>query len=132
MDWHTNEEVCRVLQPLMLRLCAHYLINERRPTANRSSTAVLDKVANFHLSNGAHVHRINWLGDLSRLRIRESAGMMVNYYYETDSSQEEEGGGGSNQQNGGFHSQKDPLNPYLTQGIVKVSKDVEFLLKDRW
>ncbi len=129
MEWHKNEEACRALQPLMLRLCAHYLVTERQ---SANSSAVLDRVANFHLSNGAYIYRINWLGDLSRLRIKESAGMMVNYYYETHFKASTS----SDQaclDSGMGHCQKDPTtNPYLTQGIVKVSKDVEFLLKDRW
>ena len=41
-----------------------------------------DPVANFHLSNGARVERINWRADTSAKGMRESAGLMVNYLYD--------------------------------------------------
>jgi malonyl-CoA decarboxylase len=41
------------------RLCAHYLINEKR------NEVPADPVARFHLRNGARLERINWLGDPS-------------------------------------------------------------------
>ena len=40
-----------------------------------------DRVAHFHLSNGARVERLNWAADLSRKGIEQSAGIMVNYLY---------------------------------------------------
>ncbi len=42
----------------------------------------LDAVARFHLGNGAHVERINWLGDPSPKGLKQSWGLMVNYYYD--------------------------------------------------
>jgi malonyl-CoA decarboxylase len=43
-----------------------------------------DPVANFHLSNGARLERVNPFADLSAARIEESCGVMVNYRYEPD------------------------------------------------
>jgi malonyl-CoA decarboxylase len=43
-----------VLQPVLLRLCAAYLLQERR------RNFALDPVAHFHLRNGAQLWRINW------------------------------------------------------------------------
>ena len=60
----------------LLRLCARYLTRERA----RSGRA-LDPVAHFHLSNGARVERLNWLGDASEKGLEQSAGIMVNYLY---------------------------------------------------
>jgi malonyl-CoA decarboxylase len=40
-----------------------------------------DPVANFHLTNGARVERLNWLGDVSPKGLQQSAGIMVNYLY---------------------------------------------------
>ncbi|HBA41608.1 MAG TPA: malonyl-CoA decarboxylase, partial [Alphaproteobacteria bacterium] len=40
-----------------------------------------DPVAHFHLTNGARVERLNFLGDLSKNGFRQSHGMMVNYLY---------------------------------------------------
>lgn len=66
------------LQPLLVRLCAHYLVNEK----SRGKPA--DPVARFHLGNGAQLERINWLADTSPNGLRQAAGMMVNYLYDGD------------------------------------------------
>ena len=63
------------LKPIMLKLCARYLINEKH------KGKALDPVANFHLRNGACCERINWKGDLTPRRLKESYGLMVNYKY---------------------------------------------------
>ncbi len=42
----------------------------------------MDEVARFHLRNGAALHAINWMGDVSRHGLQASAGMMVNYLYD--------------------------------------------------
>ncbi len=62
-----------------MQLCAHYLVEAKRPRGT-----ALDPVAHFHLSNGARLERINWLADTTPTRMRESAGMMVNYVYQLD------------------------------------------------
>ncbi len=76
--WHKDKQLRDVLQAPMKRLCAHYLVNEIY--RNRA----LDPVANFHLTNGALIERINWLGDVSRKGLGESYGLMVNYLYNLD------------------------------------------------
>ena len=43
-----------------------------------------DRVANFHLTNGARVERLNWLANPSPAGLPESFGMMVNYRYDLD------------------------------------------------
>jgi malonyl-CoA decarboxylase len=63
------------LEPLLIRTCARYLIEARR------NDHALDRVAHFHLSNGARIERLNWAGDLSHNGIHQSAGIMVNYLY---------------------------------------------------
>jgi hypothetical protein len=42
------------LAPVLLRLCALYLVHERR------RNLALDPVANFHLRNGAELWRVNF------------------------------------------------------------------------
>jgi malonyl-CoA decarboxylase len=74
--WFNDEEQAATLKPLMLRLCAHYLVREKR------EGEPLDPVARFHLSNGARIERINWLADLSQQRLQQSYGMLVNYIYD--------------------------------------------------
>ena len=63
-------------RPLM-RLCATYLNDAK------TGLCALDPVAHFHLSNGASIHRINWLADKTAKGFRQSAGMMVNYLYQS-------------------------------------------------
>ena len=41
----------------------------------------LDRVAHFHLGNGAVVERLNWLADTSANGLKQSYAMMVNYRY---------------------------------------------------
>ncbi|HEX3404616.1 MAG TPA: malonyl-CoA decarboxylase family protein, partial [Acetobacteraceae bacterium] len=41
-----------------------------------------DPVARFHLSNGARLERVNWLGNVGPRGIQESYGIMVNYLYD--------------------------------------------------
>jgi len=75
-DWHKDPSLAAALQGPLLRLCAHYLLE-----AKRENGAALDPVAHFHLSNGARVERLCWLGDVSEKGMRQSAGIMVNYLY---------------------------------------------------
>ncbi|WP_373082223.1 malonyl-CoA decarboxylase [Zhongshania sp.] len=74
-EWHKDQESCDILQPLLTRLCAHYLANAKK------GTEPLDPVARFHLGNGAQIARLNWLGDTSANGIKQSAGLLVNYVY---------------------------------------------------
>jgi malonyl-CoA decarboxylase len=73
--WHESDEVVAVLQPILMRLCAGYLLEAKR------GERALDRVAHFHLSNGARLERINWLADTSANGLERAAGIMVNYLY---------------------------------------------------
>ena len=74
--WDQDAELALRLRPLLLRLCATYLLYARYGAEPR------DAVARFHLRNGARLERINWLGDRSAKGLAESAGMLVNYLYD--------------------------------------------------
>ncbi len=74
-DWYRDEKVTAALEKPLTRLCARYLVLEKR------SERPLDPVARFHLSNGARVERLNWLADTGERGLRQSAGLMVNYLY---------------------------------------------------
>jgi len=76
LDRHADPRIAAALRDPLIRLCARYLLNERRPSGR-----TLDPVAHFHLSNGARVERLNWLGDTSPKGLQQSAGIMVNYLY---------------------------------------------------
>jgi len=74
--WYEDEAVAAALKAPLLRLAARYLVNEKTGRGR-----ALDGVAHFHLSNGARLERINWLGDLSLKGLQQSAGIMINYLY---------------------------------------------------
>jgi len=76
-DWFKYAETEEALKPILMRLCAQYLLNERRENPIRTR----DPVAHFHLSNGSRVEQLNWLADTSPKGLAQSAGLMVNYRY---------------------------------------------------
>jgi malonyl-CoA decarboxylase len=72
-EWDVDEAV----RPALLALCARYL-------TTAVEGRVVDPVANFHLSNGASVERVNWMADPSPTGQSRSFGLMANYSYEPD------------------------------------------------
>lgn len=99
--WYQDAAKAELLKPILMRLCAYYLTREKR-----SGKRALDPVAHFHLSNGAELAQLNWLGDTSAKGIKQSAGLMVNYHYklaEIDDNHEE----------------------YVTDGRIATSKSVQ-------
>ncbi|MCW5745801.1 MAG: malonyl-CoA decarboxylase family protein, partial [Alphaproteobacteria bacterium] len=64
--------------PILMRLCARYLVRETR------GGKALDRVAHFHLGNGARIERLNWLGDPSDNGLHQACGVMVNYRYKLE------------------------------------------------
>ncbi|MDA8250109.1 MAG: malonyl-CoA decarboxylase [Rhodospirillales bacterium] len=74
--WWRDATLRKAAEPVLLRLCARYLLVESR--GNRA----LDPVAHFHLTNGARLERIMSLADVSEKGFKESAGIMVNYLYD--------------------------------------------------
>jgi malonyl-CoA decarboxylase len=74
--WWRDAAMRRAAEPVILRLCARYLLVESR------GDRALDPVAHFHMSNGARLERINLLADVSEKGVREGATVMVNYLYD--------------------------------------------------
>jgi len=74
-NWHLTGKYEEALKEPLLRLCARYIIEEKR------GERALSRVANFHLSNGARVERLNWLANRSPVGFERSAGIMANYRY---------------------------------------------------
>ena len=70
------KERAKSIEQSLLRLCARYLLEEKR------GTQANDRVAHFHLTNGAKIKQINCAADLATNGIMQSAGMMVNYLYD--------------------------------------------------
>jgi len=103
--WHHDDEISEALRAPLMRLCARYLTEEKR-----GGKGALDPVANFHLSNGASVERINWLGDTAPKGFDQAAGMMVNYLYHLSKIED-------NHEN------------YHSKGVVNASSGVRGLIK---
>ncbi len=80
LRWSKNEELAETLRPILMRFAAIYLLKEKRPDGQRA----LDPVAHFHLSNGARMEQLNWMGDTSSKSLHESGGLMINYLYRLD------------------------------------------------
>ena len=74
-DWFRLGGAAERLRPLLMQLCAYYLL------VARQEGLPVDPVARFHLGNGARLERLNWLADTSEQGMRRSAGLMVNYVY---------------------------------------------------
>ncbi len=77
--WVDDAARAEALKGPLLRLCARYLLKEKRG----DGTAV-DRVTHFHMTNGARVERIDWMANRAPAGIKQSAGMMVNYLYKLD------------------------------------------------
>nr|XP_043609282.1 malonyl-CoA decarboxylase, mitochondrial isoform X2 [Erigeron canadensis] len=74
-EWTQSDKLISELEPILLRLCARYLLREKK------RGKALDSVANFHLQNGAMIGRLNWMADRSDKGLSQSGGIMVNYIY---------------------------------------------------
>ncbi len=101
--WHQHQKICEVLQPILLRLCAEYLLG-----LQQGKQRARDGVAHFHLGNGATLQQINWMADVSPKGIRQSCGIMVNYLYDPDTIDR-------NSEN------------YMQAGVIAASTDVQEL-----
>ncbi|KAK7303343.1 hypothetical protein RJT34_14246 [Clitoria ternatea] len=80
--WIHSPEILSALKIPLMRLCARYLLQEKK------RGKALDSVANFHLQNGAMVERINWMADRSEKGLSQSGGIMVNYVYRLEHIEE--------------------------------------------
>ncbi|WP_422001152.1 malonyl-CoA decarboxylase domain-containing protein [Reyranella sp.] len=74
-SWWEVPAINKALRPILSRMAARFL------TATDGRGRALDRVAHFHLGNGAVVERLNWLADTSANGLRQSYAMMVNYRY---------------------------------------------------
>jgi malonyl-CoA decarboxylase len=75
--WHEDAALTDALHAPLMRLCARYLLTEKRA----ASGTVADSVAHFHLTNGARMEQLDWLADTSANGLKQSCGMMINYLY---------------------------------------------------
>jgi malonyl-CoA decarboxylase len=103
--WYRETELSNGLREPLLRLCARYLLSEKR-----ADGSARDPVAHFHLSNGARLERLNWLADISVRGLAGSVGIMVNFLYALDRIE-------------------DNYYAYATQHRIDVSNGVRALLR---
>ena len=76
--WHA-EDSAETARTRVLAQAARYFLSAKRPDGQPP-----DPVARFHLGNGAELHAIHWMGDVSEKGLAQSAGVMVNYLYRLD------------------------------------------------
>jgi len=74
-NWWDVPAIDKALRPILTRLAARYL------TSTDDKGRAFDRVAHFHLGNGAVIERLNWLADTSSNGFKQSYAMMVNYRY---------------------------------------------------
>ncbi len=74
--WLEHPELVAALEAPLIRAAARYLVERD------DAGLPLDAVARFHLGNGARIERLNWLADNGSRRLKQSAGVMVNYLYQ--------------------------------------------------
>ena len=79
-QWIQDEQLVQALELPLTRLAAHYLAEQKGRNPDRAR----DPVAHFHLSNGAIIEKLNWMGDKSDNGLTQSAGLMVNYLYDLE------------------------------------------------
>jgi malonyl-CoA decarboxylase len=102
--WQDKPEAEEIIKPIVMRLGAHYLLQEKR------REKALDPVANFHLSNGARLERLNWMADASENGLKTAYGLMANYHYKLSEIEENH-------------------EHYITEGKINGSKEVRGWLK---
>jgi len=80
--WWRDPAMLKAAEPVLVRLCARYLLVESKPRTDGKGVRALDPVAHFHLTNGARLERIAMLGDTSEKGVKAGATIMVNYLYD--------------------------------------------------
>jgi malonyl-CoA decarboxylase len=102
--WWEVPAIDKALRPILTRMAARFL------TTTDERGHALDRVAHFHLGNGAIVERLNWLADTSANGLKQSYAMMVNYRYKL--------------------SEVDANHEAYAAGRVVASRDVRGLARD--
>lgn len=77
--WQEDSKKSELVRRALLPAAARYLLEART-----ASGKPVDRVARFHLGNGARLERINFLGDPSPKGLLQGHGMTVNYLYRPD------------------------------------------------
>ncbi len=102
-SWAEDPLLVERVRPGILSAAARYLMTTRDGRAR-------DSVANFHLSNGASLERLDWMANPAAYGIDQSFGVMVNYLYDRSKIAVNAGS-------------------YLASGEIKTSHQVRNLVK---
>jgi malonyl-CoA decarboxylase len=102
-SWVDDAALVERYRTAILSAGARYL------TTLRDGRAI-DPVANFHLSNGASLERLNWMANPASYGLEESLGLMVNYRYDRSKIASNAGA-------------------YLAEGTISASSQVRNLIK---
>lgn len=105
-NWHESKKTEASLKIPLMRLCVHYLSKVKRT----GKIKAYDPVANFHLTNGAVIRQLNWLGDTSQNGMKQACGLMVNYKYKLSKIVD-------------FHE------AYLNSGMIHIAENVLKIVK---
>lgn len=79
-EWYLDQAKEPAVRLILMKAAGKYLACSKRKDGIRA----LDPVANFHLTNGARIERLNWLADKSENGMTNAAGLMVNYLYDLE------------------------------------------------
>jgi malonyl-CoA decarboxylase len=102
-SWLHDPAQVERMRPAVMSAAARYLMTTRDGRAR-------DAVANFHLSNGASLERLNWWANPADYGIEQSLGVMVNYRYDRSKIAAN-------------------ASAYLSEGSIKTSNQVRNLVK---
>lgn len=100
-EWYLDKQIVEAVKLPLMRLTLHFLTKEKRA----GKLNAYDPVANFHLSNGAEIGQINWMGDFSEKGFEQSFGIMINYRYKLNRIAQNH-------------------EDYLTKGIVNLTRSI--------
>ncbi|HEX5586724.1 MAG TPA: malonyl-CoA decarboxylase family protein, partial [Acidimicrobiia bacterium] len=103
IGWLDDRAAAERIRPGLMSAAARYLTDTHDGRAR-------DPVANFHLSNGASLERLNWLANPAGYGLDESLGVMVNYRYDRSKIAANAGA-------------------YLARGEIRTSNQVRNLIK---
>lgn len=73
-NWIESESQRKELEPILIRVCANFIAEPS------------NKVASFHLNNGASVERINFMGNTNPRKIKSNCSLMVSIIMLLDST----------------------------------------------
>lgn len=104
-DMTSTPETLEDMEKPLRVLLAKYMVEGK----NKDGWPV-DPVARFHLGNGASLMRFNWMADITKNGLKQSACMMVNYKYDLETVE-------------------DNHESYVHEKVINTSREIKLLAK---